>query len=277
MPTSFTFNYVTKNWIEHPSNEEYNSDGERVMGESSEESGESSGQDVVEDEGEEEDDSCYEEEDSSLDMIAEEAESSEGFKCALRKMTKDQLIELIVASEWRTTLGVHFESLPAHVHAMQFGFSSLAVMENLSKEVGKFAKHPTKRSSNKYIYDVAFRITLLMLRKGDSDQFLYFLLPPKCRSGRSTNKFDRARSLRRWYDIILQGIIEWGESIEIIQWLSPQEWQADTATVPSFNDEFPNTLIYHVDGTVFPTYCPTCPLYAKALWNSKHEIHAFQV
>ena len=26
-------------------------------------------------------------------MIAEEAENSEGFKCALRKMTKDQLIE----------------------------------------------------------------------------------------------------------------------------------------------------------------------------------------
>ncbi len=218
--------------------------------------------------------------DSETPVVVEKEESNDDVMTEYQaeRMTKSELIQELMESKKRTCLGVHFETLPPSVRAQQFGFSSMHIVEELAKLVHPYVNHPQERVSNLYEYGIAFRTTLLFLRKGDPVSYLFYMLPPQCQGGNSASDGDPSRTLRRWITIIMEGICQFSMANNIISWLPPRQWYEDTKKgKTAFADEYPDTLVYHVDGTVILTFCPACPSYAKNLWNSKHAEHALQV
>lgn len=104
------------------------------------------------------------------------------------------------------------------------------------------------------------------------------MLPPSVREHVNCFDKDYTRSLRRWQDCIIDAICAWSKDKKIIQFLSVEGWKEDTCRASGkFCDDFPNTLVYHVDGTVLPVYASSCIRISKAMYNSKHDTQAWQV
>ena len=91
----------------------------------------------------------------------------------------DKLLELQKNANQRTGLGVTFNWLPDNVHASQFGFSCMEAFRQFRNVVSPYKISLQTRSTNRYDFDVALKMTMLMLRKGDSYTQLFYLLPPK--------------------------------------------------------------------------------------------------
>tara|TARA_R110002050_G_scaffold23086_1_gene62578 strand:+ start:355 stop:1059 length:705 start_codon:yes stop_codon:yes gene_type:complete len=151
-------------------------------------------------------------------------------------------------------------------------------METLARSVYEHVKHPHMTWNSKYDYGTAFQSTMYMLRKGDSNRFLFHMLPPSMRSdNEALPSSDRANTLRRWQRRIVKGIVEWADQQGLVRWLTGAEWRSDTEKVEDFKVDFPNILPFFVDGTPLPTFAPGDARTAKIMWNSKHAEHAFQI
>ena len=205
--------------------------------------------------------------------------SDEQVRSRLESKSRRELKALLMAQRrchLDRGLGVYHDSLPEAVQAQTYGFSSMAIVEKLMREVEPFVHHPRGKRNGKYEYRIAFLSTLLMLRRGDTDKYRYFLLPPRCRSQNINDKGDRARSLRRWTLLISKGIVRWAKECNIISFVGARDWVEDISRTGLW-EEFPEVLIFHVDGTVIPVYTPADPCLAKNMWNSKHQKHSLQV
>lgn len=100
---------------------------------------------------------------------------------AFEKMDKSRLIqrllEMTKAEPQRSGLGMMFNDLPDSIHSSQYGFSSMDAFTAFNSSVSQYQRAPQPRSTNKYSPDLALKVTMLMLRKGDSITHLYYMLP----------------------------------------------------------------------------------------------------
>lgn len=104
----------------------------------------------------------------------------------LKTLPKAQLVSMIVEAQAAKEkeverqgvgLGVIFNEMPDHIHASQFGFSILAKFSEFQDLIQPYVRHPQERVTNKYNFELAFRATMFMLRKGEPNSSIYYYLP----------------------------------------------------------------------------------------------------
>lgn len=108
-------------------------------------------------------------------------------------------------------------------------------------------------------------LTLLILRSGISHQKAANFL------SNSASESTARRCFGHW----LEAINSWGEQTKQVAFLKPDEWKKECDTKCKFLEDFPNHLIYFVDGTPVATYNPTEFNASYRTWNQKHQIHSF--
>lgn len=148
------------------------------------------------------------------------------------------------------------------------GVSRLDIF-TLFETVLKFLPQKKNNAGAKPIYNLdgfdGFVLTLLVLRNGMSfEKAAHFL-------SKTAQESSARKCVSKW----LNALSKWVDESQQIEFFKPKDWLKECKTSCNFQSDYPNHLIYFMDGTPIETLKFSDFSASSVTWNQKHQMNSF--